>query len=173
MFSGLINNVQSVASAYPPVKETLPPSTLGYQTNNKYPQFPPLMNDGRSIAAGWQPESTVNAYIKESNNITSNWQYRRYLTKNANSVLDYNFKESCNDVGYFKRPIDVSSINNNSFKQENSPHLFDSLEDKTKPFGQIQSDLKTYYLTREELQSRKIAPSINQDTLLKATAMLE
>jgi hypothetical protein len=36
------------------------------------------------------------------NGITSNWQYRRYLTQNANSIMKTNFRESANDVGYIK-----------------------------------------------------------------------
>ena len=168
MFSNVLNNLQSTLSAYPETKETLPPSTLGYNTNNKYPEFPPMMSDGRAVIASWQPESTVNAYHKESNGINSNWKYRKYLTKNANTVMDHNFKEACNDAGYFKRPIDLTSVHSNKFKQINEPHLYKSLDDETKPFGYTSTDLKTNYLTREELQSRKVAPSITQDSLLKA-----
>jgi hypothetical protein len=41
---------ETIQCAYPVVKETVPQSERGYRTNNKYPQFPPLMNDGRSMA---------------------------------------------------------------------------------------------------------------------------
>ena len=48
--------------AYPTEKETLlpPPTKLGYHSNNKYAGFPPLMSDGRTITASWQPEALVN-----------------------------------------------------------------------------------------------------------------
>ena len=82
--------------------------------------------------------------------------------------MDHNFKEACNDAGYFKRPIDLTSVHSNKFKQINEPYLYKSLDDETKPFGYTSTDLKTNYLTREQLQSRKIAPSITQDSLLKA-----
>tara|TARA_B100000035_G_scaffold56541_1_gene44839 strand:- start:628 stop:1146 length:519 start_codon:yes stop_codon:yes gene_type:complete len=172
MFSKFLDNLQNTKTAYPEIKETLPPSTLGYNTNNKYPEFPPMMSDGRAVTASWQPESVVNAYLKDTHNINSNWKYRKYLTKNANSILDHNFKEACNDVGYFKRPIDITSIHSNKFKQTNEPHLYSSLDDETKPFGYTSSDLKSIYLTREELQSRKISPTITQDNLLKAQLRL-
>ena len=109
------------------------------------------------------------AYRKKTEKVMAK---RKYLTKNANSILDHNFKEACNDVGYFKRPIDITSIHSNKFKQTNEPHLYSSLDDETKPFGYTSSDLKSIYLTREELQSRKISPTITQDNLLKAQLRL-
>ena len=50
-------------SAYPPIKETLPPSALGYRANNKYDGFPPLMSDGRTITATYQPEAVLNEHL--------------------------------------------------------------------------------------------------------------
>ena len=60
MFPRSSNIFQSVNCAYPVIKETVPESARGYNTNNKYPQFPPLMSDGRSVTATWQPESSIN-----------------------------------------------------------------------------------------------------------------
>ena len=95
--------------AYPVIKETVPMSKRGYTTNNKYPEFPPLMSDGRAITASWQPEASVNQDLIEHNGIKSNWEYRKYLTHNAKEVMEYNFRESSNDTGYYKRPIDIPS----------------------------------------------------------------
>ena len=33
---------ENLKCAYPIIKETIPKSSLGYNTNNVYPQFPPL-----------------------------------------------------------------------------------------------------------------------------------
>jgi hypothetical protein len=44
--------------------------------------------------------------------------------------------------------------------------MYSSILDKSMPFGTASSDLKTIYLTREELESRKVAPTINQEDLL-------
>ena len=104
----------AISCAYPIIKETVPKSSLGYGTNNKYPEFPPLMTDGRSVIGSWQPESTENANLIESNGIKTNWQYRQFLMKNAQQIQEYNFRETCNDVGYFKRPIDLPSIQSNA-----------------------------------------------------------
>jgi hypothetical protein len=154
--------------AYPVIRETVPQSALGYRANNKYDGFPPLMSDGRSITATWQPESTINADLLKSNNIQSNWEYRRYLTKNANDIMQYNFRESSNDIGYYKRPLDVLDIQSNLVSDiKNKPYSFNSVLDSTKPIGYSTSDLKDTYLTREQLNSRKISPVITQEQLLK------
>jgi hypothetical protein len=165
MFS---NNAASLEYAYPIIKETVPQSALGYHANNKYDGFPPLMSDGRSVTATWQPESTINADLIQSNDIQSNWQYRRYLTKNALEVMQYNFKESSNDIGYYKRPLEVLNIQSNLVSDiKNKPYTFNSVLDNTKPLGYMSSDLKDSYLTREQLNSRKISPVITQEQLLK------
>jgi len=159
---------EPLTSAYPIIKETIPSSALGYHTNNKYAQFPPLMNDGRSITATWQPESTINADIIQNNNIQSNWQYRKFLTQNAKQIMEYNFRESSSDVGYYKRPIDLPNMQTNEITGMNTtPYMYSSVLDNTKPMGYFTSDLKDMYLSKEQLNSRKISPVITQEELLK------
>jgi hypothetical protein len=155
MFSIIGENLDN---AYPSNKQIVPESSLGYHANNQYHNFPPLMSDGRSLVASWQPEAVANKQLIQENNITSNWQYRRYLTQNANSIMRTNFRESANDVGYIK-------LEN---KQESStgPFSFKSFLDDSKPNGYNDSDLKNLYLSREQLNSRKIAPAITQEQLL-------
>lgn len=158
---------EKLETAYPIIKETIPASSLGYNTNNKYPEFPPLMSDGRAVFGSWQPESILNADLLESNNIKSNWQYRRYLTKNSKEIMEYNFRESCNDAGYFKRPIDLPSMQSNSVTGfTNSPYLYKSVLDNTNVLGHDNSDLKNLYLTREQLNARKISPVVTQEEFI-------
>jgi len=166
MFS--CNQFEKIDNAYPVIKETIPRSSLGYATNNKYPEFPPLMSDGRSITSTWQPEALINDDLIQSNNIRSNWQYRKYLTNNAKDIMEYNFRESSNDVGYYKRPIDLPNMQSNIVTNMNGvPYNFTSILDNSKPFGYQTSDLKEMYLSREQLDSRKISPVITQDQLIK------
>jgi len=174
-------NYETISCAYPIIKETIPKSSLGYGTNNKYPDFPPLMTDGRSVIGSWQPESTENANLIESNGIKTNWQYRQFLMKNAQQIQEYNFRETCNDVGYFKRPIDLPSIQSNAVSGQglkspttnlvddhrssdkfghSVPFTFGSILDNTKPTGYQESDLKSIYLSREQLDARRIAPIV-------------
>ena len=165
MFS---NPFESLGCAYPVIKETVPQTSLGYHTNNKYPQFPPLMSDGRSVTATWQPESSINADLIQRNGIQSNWQYRKYLTENAKEIMEYNFRESSSDVGYYKRPIDIPSMQSNEVSGISSPYNYKDVHDKQRPLGYRDTDLKQAYLTREQLASRQISPVITQDQLLRS-----
>jgi hypothetical protein len=127
-----------------------------------------MMNDGRSIVSSWQPESHMNKVHKEQNNIKSNWEYRQYLTKNANNMMAKEFNESANDTGYNMKSSQKPNIQSNEVTgYSNYPYSFKSVLDETKPTGYVESDLKTTYLSREQLQSRQISPVITQDELLR------
>jgi hypothetical protein len=159
MFS--FENSEKMNCAYPTIKETIPKSSLGYNTNNKYPEFPPLMADGRAITASYQPEALLNQSIIKQNNIQSNWEYRKYLTENATKIMEMNARESFNDSGYTMRFDDLM---NNRFS---SPYYYTSPTDTSRPFGYVNSDLKNTYLSREQLESRKFSPVITQEEFLR------
>jgi hypothetical protein len=165
MFFDPFQHSENVQCAFPTVKETVPRSRLGYATNNVFPEFPPLMSDGRSLIATYQSESDTNAILIKTNGIQSNWQYRNYLIDNGASIMNENFREACNDVGYFER-FNRNDIGNGD-KIKNTPHMYSSYTDDSKPHGYVNSDLKDLYLSREQLNSRKIAPTMTQDQLLK------
>lgn len=134
----------------------IPKSSLGYHTNNKYPNFPPNMTDGRSIFSTWQNDTQINEQLIKKNNITSNWEYRQFLTKNATTIMEYNYRESANDTGYII-PTGQEEKNNTMI----IPSTFDSLNDRSKSFQK--SDLKEIYLTREQLNAKKISPYIQKE----------
>ena len=158
-YSKYANVGESLNIAYPIIKETVPMTALGYKTNNKYPEFPPLMNDGRSVTTTWQSESVVNEDLKTRNNIKSNWEYRQYLTQNAKSVMEDSFRESSNDIGYYKRPVDLPNIQSNKVT---GPSQMSS----GTTFSQT-SDLKEMYLSREQLDARNVSQVLTQDELLR------
>jgi hypothetical protein len=123
-------------------------------SNNIHFDFPPIMADGRNFAS-WQPEAVVNNRIRQQENITTSWQYRQYLTNNASEIMKMNSYEACNEMGL------PSSYQTNATPSSNVPYTFKSTFDTSKPgFGYCNSNLKTPYLSREQLQSRMIAPSI-------------
>jgi hypothetical protein len=159
---------ESIRCAYPIIKETVPQTERGYTTNNKYPTFPPMMSDGRSITATWQHDAVTNYKLIKENNIKSNWNYRKFLTQNAVNVMEQNFRESSNDVGYNSRFVTAPNIQSNFVSNMSTPALYSSVENKQSVLGYTTSDLKTDYLTREELQARKISPVITQDQLIKS-----
>lgn len=138
-------------------KNAYPVSSLGYHTNNKYPIFPPLMKDGRSVISSWNAESSINDKIRKENGIVTNWDYRRYLTKNAATVMENNYNETANDTG--------SMFIEQTRQTPNSPFLYGSINEKAIPYGFEESDLKDNYLSREQLYSRKCAPTLKEGDL--------
>ena len=154
--------------AYPSyIKETIPKSALGYGTNNQYSNFPPKMADGRSLISSWNPESAINAVFEKEHMtefrdmapLNPNWMYRRYMQKNGYQIMGQNYRETANDTGTSLPLVDTDhiSLQNNP---KNTPYMFTSLMDPTQPPGYENSNLKSLYLTREQLNSRKSAPVI-------------
>jgi hypothetical protein len=178
MFSFLYNDnsndlaSKKIAVVHPAWTE-LPKSHFGYAANNVYPGFPPIMEDGRSLVASWQPESVVNDQLLKEQGITSNWEYRKYMTHNAPQIVKRNFIEAANDVGYYERlGMDTKSqfepipapLHTKEFGQ---PISYQTIFDKQASYGFTPSDLKTEYLTREQLQARMVVPAVTQEELLK------
>jgi hypothetical protein len=129
-------------------------------SNNIYPDFPPIMNDGRNYA-NWQPGAVINETIKQQAHIQSNWQYRQYLSTNADAIIKYNQMSACGECV-------ANTIQYGSGQQvsNNSPYLFKSTMDNTKNYGYNNSDLKNLYLTEANLQSRMVTPVFSQSELL-------
>jgi hypothetical protein len=127
----------------------IPKSSLGYATNNIYPNIPPFMNDGRSVIASWQPEAIINNDIIKEQNLKTNWEYRQFMINHADVIMEYNKREAYNDIGYYKRyvPTQINKVNS-------QPKL------KEEP-----SDLKNLYFSRNQLQMQKISKEITPEQL--------
>ena len=74
-----------------------------YDSNNQYLNFPPIMNDGRSLVASFQFQNDDYEKYKKSAGFSSNWKYRQYLTENAKTIMKEQLEQSFNDVGYYQR----------------------------------------------------------------------
>jgi hypothetical protein len=120
------------------------------------------MNDGRNFS-GWQPGNAVNESIRRSENIKSNWDYRRYLTTNADQIMTLNRIDAVNMSGHGSFEVSAYEQEN----QRNVPFMYASVMDSREPFGYVQSDLKDTYLSRESLQARMVAPEITQEQILE------
>jgi len=124
-------------------------------SNNIHFNFPPIMADGRNWAQ-WQPDAVVNNRIQQKEGITNNWSYRQYLQQNGLQIMNYNTTEACYELG-----LDPH-IQTGKTPSDNVPYTFKSSFDTSRPgFGYCNSDLKNPYLSREQLNSRLISPSIN------------
>ena len=75
--------------------------------------------------------------------------------------MESNFKLSSNDTGFMVQPAAKMSIQSNQFGHlETYPYSYKSIMDENKPKGYVLSDLKSNYLTREQLEARRVAPSV-------------
>jgi len=124
-------------------------------SHNAHFDFPPVMSDGR-IYSSYQPQAVVNDNLRARENIHSNWDYRRYLQTHADEVVRFNSMDAQSALGLPVRPnIDITSTSN-------VPFTFKTTSDLSRPsFGYCNSDLKNPYMSREQLQARLVAPSIN------------
>ena len=119
-------------------------------SNNIHFDFPPIMADGRNYAS-WQPEAIINERIQQKEHITSNWQYRQYLTHNGLQIMNYNTMESCYEQGL------ETYIPTSTTPSSNVPFLMKSTFDSSKPgYGYCNSDLKNPYLSKEQSPSQLI-----------------
>ena len=125
-------------------------------SNNLHFNFPPIMDDGRTYTS-WIPGSAINDQLRSQNNIDSNWTYRQFLMHNSINIMDGNMQQCFSQSGY-----------SNLYGQtvSNSPFLYATVADKSQPYGYENSDLKNLYLSRNDLQSRMVAPIVTQDQFI-------
>jgi len=123
--------------------------------NNYHTSMPALMSDDREQRS-WYPEAVVDDNIKKTAKITSNWEYRKYLTSNAAQLMNINTRNAV-----MQNPVGTTS-------QEalaGTPYVYKSTTDMTevRP-GVFGSDLKSTYLSRVQLEAKATSPSIYSNT---------
>ena len=115
-------------------------------TNNVYVNFPGLMDDGRNFN-NKNPNVHLNEQILEKGSIISNADYRKYLMNNADEIIKMN-----RNTAFFESSNVQNNIPTTQLQNPNAP-----------------SDLKTLYLSRDELQSHLYNKpvAVNQEVLTK------
>lgn len=99
--------------------------------------------------------ASTNQQILNYSGINSNWKYRQYMQQHANQIMKYNTMQSINTSG--NNPYSIL----NTHTTNNRPHLYTSTYDNNHPeYGFRHSDLKQEYMTKEQMKSRMISPSI-------------
>lgn len=127
-------------------------TTLYSGSNNIHNNMPPLMSDGRNFSM-WLPDEVVNSQIKKDAGITSNWDYRRYLQENASQIMAQNSMNAISGTGF----NEVQKT-----QEQNTPFVYMNTFDNNKPtVGYSNSDLKSQYLSREQLNARMMSPNIS------------
>lgn len=128
-------------------------------SNNIHFDFPPIMADGRNYAT-WQPGAAVSERIRQQAGIKTNWEYRKYMTQNADAIIRANQLEACDQC--CACPARYGSGEN----VPSTPFLYRGCTDRSQPYGYETSDLKNLYLSEQQLQCRLVTPVITQDQLL-------
>jgi hypothetical protein len=132
------------------------------------------MADGRNYAS-WQPGGSRNADIRRKENITSNWEYRKYLINNATNIIQGNMAQACDQCcacpARYPSAVShsITAAKNTSTPdtvRTTVPFLYKSCVEKTRPFGYETSDLKNIYLTKQQLEARMSTPVVTQDQLI-------
>ena len=123
---------------------------------NNYYTIEPTQNVNGISYNLWQPEGLNNKKIIADAGITSNWNYRQYIQKNANDIMKFNTMQSIQASG--NNPYTIL----NTKPHENTPHLYSSLHDTNNPpNGFRDTDLKQEFLNKQQLKARMISPSIS------------
>ena len=66
-----------------------------YKTsNNKHFDCPPRMADGRHFT-DYRPNCHINNIIRTGNNVMNSFEYRTFLTRNAEQLMDVNRTHAC------------------------------------------------------------------------------
>lgn len=168
--------IRRIAVVHPEANE-IPSYAQGYSANNLYPGFPPLMSDGRALIACWQPEAVENNQLIKNSGIKSNWEYRKYLTNNADSIMRRNFQEAANDMGYSTRGEFEPQSGNFSPMfaprdlKTNTPAMYHSATQSEIGFSDMgvpASDLKADYLARNT-PIEKRSPILSEREFMRLT----
>ena len=83
-----------------------------YRTsNNKFFQAPPRMSDARHFT-DYRPDCHVNNMLRSDNEIFSSYNYRLFLTRNADKLMDSNRHHAFlkNGVTECKQPYNVGTM---------------------------------------------------------------
>jgi len=129
-------------------------------SNNIHFDFPPLMSDGRNFS-NWDAACKVNEDIQVNANIKSNWNYRNYLTNNAEKIMLLNKISACDNCCSCWNQYKTGHISTKN------KYLYSSCIDDKQPFGYEGSDLKDIYLSRQQLNSQLRAPIVTQEEYLR------
>lgn len=80
-------------------------------TDNKHFDCPPRMADGRHFT-DYRPECYVNDLIRADNGVNNNFQWRNFLTQNAEQLMDLNRQHACqkNCCGNCASPFNVGTM---------------------------------------------------------------
>jgi hypothetical protein len=118
-----------------------------------------LMNEGRPFT-DYKTAAVINQNIKNKNKFFTNNEYRAYLKNNANKIIKHNFSEVYKLTPFTpEKQVYTKCPTKTNF-------VFTNIDDTRKPHNYESSDLKDFYLSKEQLNKRKNVTKLNQEQLL-------
>ena len=119
-------------------------------------------------AVDWSPGVELNLEMHKHRNITKNWQYRKYIMKNADKIIKQNQLHACQQCVCPARyeSLDVPPGQKDTTPRT-TPYLYDTCISKYQPPGYEESLQKKTYIIKQDLQSRMTIPSIRNHQLIQ------
>lgn len=120
-----------------------------------------IVNGGAQFT-NYNSATEINKMIKDDRELSTNNQYRAYLTQNASTIIEHNKQTAIAATPF--NPVTNQLMQN----PEKKYIIFSNYnENATGLPGYVDSDLKRSYLSRMELESRRELPYVNQESLLQ------
>jgi len=132
-------------------------ATCNKASNNIHPNFPAMMDEG-NLYTDWDSACKMNNDIKKSAGLNNNYNYRQWLINNANQVMQTNQASALGQSCVYNAP---------TTQQQTGKYIFSGCSDKSQPIGYENSDLKSLYLSKTDLQNRLNTPVLTQEQLLQ------
>jgi hypothetical protein len=119
--------------------------TMWATQNNQSVNMPGVVSDGR-LFTNYNADSIVTELTKQMNGLKSNEEYRRFLVQNTEAIMKQNYNQMAqeNRTSYAHEQFDYGH-----------PHLYNSIQEDTKPHGYEDTEVKQMYLSRQQLDDKK------------------
>lgn len=111
------------------------------------------MEDGR-LFTNYLTNANLENKISENNNLKSNEEYRKFLMNNASRIMEINKLNQHNQTYNYRPNNDPNHLFMKLRKENNIPHLYDSINDTRHVYGYETNQVKENYLSRQQLNSR-------------------
>jgi len=108
--------------------------------------------------------------------MTTNWQYREFMTKNAqlirenNRIVAFNqpmLSTASNAASILSSSISSSITNPQQKDKFTYPYTFKGIHDQSRPPEYEDSDLKHRFLAKQQMNCRMVAPTIKKPSFSK------
>lgn len=111
------------------------------------------MEDGR-LFTNYLTNANLENKISQNNNLKTNEDYRKFLKSNASRIMEHNKLEQHNQTYKYSPNNDPNHLFMKLKKENNIPHLYDSINDVQHVYGYETNNFKDSYLSRQQLNSK-------------------